>query len=570
MKGRKKVTWKVKVLLSILVAVIGIIVLLFGVTYAYFSKKIETNNEIITEAAFQQAGTDLKELLSSAEGQLNQYYNKKLSWEFVSNQYESELTKRKVEIGTVVDFDEILSLNSDIYGLAVLRGNGECILSTADNKSRTGKCELSDEFREFLCFSKDNYPYITWVSEEHLNIPQKDILHLIAEEPVLLGLKAVGEEGDYQDDSYLLVSIREEAVKQTYESVTYNESIAVLMDQNNRIISETGDSLLGTVYVENPEYQNIEYDLNYLDWKLCNMIPKSAYLKEAKDIKSFGVAVGVLAIMGVFCAALIWSRKYTRPIQHLMDQMELVGKEQLDIDRPQALGWTELDNLNKEFYNTVQKLKDYIGRVQIVEQEKAKEELLALQYQMNPHFLCNSLNSIRWMAEMTNNSAVANALIKLSGIITPILRNPSFTWKVKDELEFLDNYVSMMNIRYGNTMEYTMDCQMALYEKEFPRFILQPVIENCFMHGSHAVEKREIFVQIREEECMKVIVSNSHVHMEIDKMNKINSMLQNGEWTSERVGLSNVKKRLRLLYKETSDIWLETNENGDLIVQMRF
>lgn len=570
MRTKKKVNWRFKVLLSILAAVIVIIVLLFGITYAYFAKKIETNNQIITESAFERAETDLKELLSSAEGQLNQYYNRKLSWEFVSDQYESELAKRKVEIETVADFDEILSLNSDIYGLAVLRGSGECILSTADSKSRTGKSELSNEFQEFLRLCKENYPYVTWISEESLMISDKDILHLMAEEPVLLGVKAVGEAGDYQKDSYLLVSIREEAVKQTYESVTYNGSVAILMDQDNRIISETGDALLGTIYEEKPNYQNIEHDLNYFGWKLCNMIPKSAYLKEAKDIRSFGVAVGVLAIMGVLCVALIWSRKYTRPIQHLMDQMDLVGKEQLDIDRPRALGWEELDDLNKEFYKTVQKLKGYIWRVQVAEQEKAKEELLALQYQMNPHFLYNSLNSIRWMAEMTNNAAVANALVKLCGIIQSILRNPSFTWKVKDELEFLDNYISMMNFRYGNTMEYKMDCRPELYEKEFPRFILQPMIENCFMHGSHAVEKREIFVQIREEECMKAVVSNSHVYMDKEKMDKINDMLQRGEWTSEQIGLSNVKKRLQLLYQDTGDIWLETNENGDLIVRMRF
>lgn len=570
MKKSKKISWRIKVLLSILAAVITIIVLLFSITYVYFAEKIKMNNEIVTKTSFEQAETDLRELLSTVERQVNQYYNTRLSWELVNNQFESKIEQRMTEMETVKDFDEILSLNSNIHGLAVLHGSGEFILSTADHKSRTGKGELPKEFCKFLSLCKENYPYITWISKESLEISDSKLFQLMADSPVLLGVKAVGEDRNVKKDSYLLVSIDEEAVRQTYESVTYNGSIAVLMDEESRIISETGESLIGTIYEEKSDFQNIEYDLDYFGWKLCNMIPQSVYLSEIKDIREFGFAIAVLAIVGVLFAGLIWNRKYTRPIQHLMDQMELVGMEQLDIEEPPALGWIELDKLNKDFYKMVQKLKDYIRRVQIVEQEKAKEELLTLQYQMNPHFLYNSLNSIRWMAEMTNNTAVANTLVTLCKIITPILRNPSFTWKLKDELEFLNNYVSMMNIRYGNNMEYYVECQTELYEKEFPRFILQPVIENCFIHGSHAMENRNIHVKIRDTEGMSVIVSNSDVYMEKEKMEKINDMLKNGEGTSEHIGLSNVKKRLQLLYGTAGDIWLETNAKGALIVQMRF
>ena len=195
MKKSKKISWRIKVLLSILAAVITIIVLLFSITYVYFAKKIEMNNEIVTKTSFEQAETDLKELLSAVEGQLNQYYNSRLSWEFVNNQFESELEQRMTEIETVKDFDEILSLNSNIHGLAVLRGSGEFILSTSDDKSRTGKCELPKEFCDFLSLCKDHYPYITWKSKESLEISDNELFRLIADSPVLLGVKAIGEDG---------------------------------------------------------------------------------------------------------------------------------------------------------------------------------------------------------------------------------------------------------------------------------------------------------------------------------------------------------------------------------------
>ena len=132
-----------------------------------------------------------------------------------------------------------------------------------------------------------------------------------------------------------------------------------------------------------------------------------------------------------------------------MEQMENVGREQLDIKKPEKVGLPELDRLNEEFYSTIQKLKSYIKKLQEVEQEKGREELRALQYQINPHFLYNSLNSIRWMALMTNNTKVADSLVTLSKVIMPILRNPDLTWKLENELEFLKNYMDMMEIRYG-------------------------------------------------------------------------------------------------------------------------
>ena len=171
---------------------------------------------------------------------------------------------------------------------------------------------------------------------------------------------------------------------------------------------------------------------------------------------------------------------------------------------------------------------------------------------------------------MTNNKVTANALEILAKILTPILRNPNFLWKLEDELIFCENYVSMMNIRYGNTMEYKVFCDNTLLSEDFPRMILQPMIENCFIYGSDPLEKRVITVNIRKEEIMKVSISNSGVNMDKAKLNSLNEMLKNNSGNSEHIGLSNAKKRLNILYKDTGDIWLEEDSEGTLTVQIRF
>ena len=127
----------------------------------------------------------------------------------------------------------------------------------------------------------------------------------------------------------------------------------------------------------------------------------------------------------------------------------------------------------------------------------------------------------------------------------------------------------MMQLRYGHDMEYKMNCEKALYEIEFPRFILQPLIENCFVHGSSQEEVRTIEVVIKCSDCMDVKVINSGVFLNEEELNQIRNKMRS-PLTSDHIGLANVSKRLELLYGDQGDISVETDLETGLIVHIRF
>ena len=568
--GRKKINWRVKALLSIMIAVIGIVVILFGVTYLYFEKKFENNTQKIAEASFKQADKELQKMLGTVEGEINRYGNLRLSLEYLRDEYRNDISKSIAAMQIVKDFDGLMSVDSNLYAVSLVKGDGRFILSTSDRRSRSGEVKLNGGFREILKRVKDNFPYMTWISNYELKDYDGGDFSPITNKVSFLGIKYLDSGYNGVEDTFIIASVDEKSIRKTYEQVVYNGSVALLVNDEGIIISETGTKLLGKIYEKKNEFQSIEHELKNFDWKLYNIIPKEGYLKETKDIRRFGTLVMLVSCIFILIAGMLWSRRYTRPIQYLMDQMKLVHDENFDINQPVKQGWEELDDLNIEFYHLVVKLKKYISEIKIVERENTKKELLALQYQMNPHFLLGSINSIRWMAALTNNSVTANALEILAKILTPILRNPDFLWKLEDELIFCENYVSMMNIRYGNTMEYKVICDKQLLMEDFPRMILQPMIENCFIYGSDPLEKRVITVDIRKEDIMKVTISNSGVNMGRAKLDSLNEMLRNDTGNSEHIGLSNAKKRLTILYKDTGDIWLEEDEEGTLIVQIRF
>lgn len=568
--GRKKINWRVKALLSILVTIIAIVAILFGVTYLYFEKKFEDNTQKIAEASFKQADKELQKMLGTVEGEINRYGNLRLSLEYLRDEYRNDISKSIAAMQIVKDFDGLMSVDSNLYAVSLVKGDGRFILSTSDRRSRSGEVKIDGRFREILKRVKENFPYMTWISNYELKDYDGGDFSPITNKVSFLGIKYLDSGYNGVEDTFIIASVDEKSIRKTYEQVVYNGSVALLVNDEGIIISETGTKLLGKIYEKKNEFQSIEHELKNFDWKLYNIIPKEGYLKETKDIRRFGTLVMLVSCIFILIAGMLWSRRYTRPIQYLMDQMKLVHDENFDINQPVKQGWEELDDLNIEFYHLVVKLKKYISEIKIVERENTKKELLALQYQMNPHFLLGSINSIRWMAALTNNSVTANALEILAKILTPILRNPDFLWKLEDELIFCENYVSMMNIRYGNTMEYKVICDKQLLMEDFPRMILQPMIENCFIYGSDPLEKRVITVDIRKEDIMKVSISNSGVNMGRAKLDSLNEMLRNDTGNSEHIGLSNAKKRLTILYKDTGDIWLEEDEEGTLIVQIRF
>lgn len=568
--GKRRINWRLKVMLSILAATVLVITLLFGITYNYFLRKLRANDEKITYMTFQESENKLKEVLERTTEKMNRFSMNDLVWEFCQDSVRDIKIQPVYLRGIIKELDEILNSDSAIYSVALINGDGRTVLSTVEKKSRIGVDIITKELWELFQESKEKYPYVVWASGYDAGTTQDSTLYTAVNRPVILGIKSLNEEEEAEKDSFLVFALDEREIRKCYNQAIYNDSDAFLINSQGQIISSTRSGLLGSFYKPEVGMRNISYELSYYGWELLNIIPEDMYLEEVKDIRNFGIVLGAAAVICMILIAAVWSKWYTNPIQTLMEQMDSVGREQLDISEPVPEGWPELSQLNRQFYLMVQKLKDYIQRLQTAEKEKAEEELLALQYQMNPHFLYNSLNSIRWMEMMTNNTRAADAIVILSRIIEPVLRNPDFTWKLKDELNFLKDYIEMMSLRFDNCLEYTMECPEELYSGEFPRFILQPVIENCFVHGKNGNITKKITGHIRKEgETYEISICNDGAPIDKEKLEELNACLQSGMKTSSSIGLSNVLKRLRLLYGKNVRIWLES-DMGSTVCQIIF
>ena len=164
----KKVNWRVKALLSILISIIVIVIMLFSITYFYFENKFENNTKKIAEATFKQADKELKKMLSTVEGEVNRYGSLRLPFEYLKDEYKNEISKKIVSVQIIKDFDEMMSLNSNIYAVSLVKGDGRFLLSTADRRSRSGEIDINGRLSEVLKKAAESYPYTIWVSNFEL------------------------------------------------------------------------------------------------------------------------------------------------------------------------------------------------------------------------------------------------------------------------------------------------------------------------------------------------------------------------------------------------------------------
>lgn len=564
----KRLNWKVKLVITIIGAISLVVAVLYLVTYLFFSAQLKRNDEKIAQMNFRQAEENLEQIIKLGIRDANRYDMDMMAWNFGKREFEGDAQRTELTRKMILRFEEILAINPNLSAAAQMNGDGETVIASV-SKNRTGITQVSEELRAVLEESSKSYPAFQWVPGDVLG--EDEVLSKAVEEPAVLGIRSIGRSGRAEEDSFIILSISEERIRRCYESVVYNGSQAVLLDENKRVISSTKEGLLYQAFVPEKDCRIVVYPLSYNNWTMVNMIPVKNYQREIRTFRNFSLVIILTAAVCVIFIAVIWSRRYTAPIQNLMDNMEKVGKEQLDITLPARTGLCELDKLNREFCETVRKLKMYIADLQQAEKDKAAEELKALQYQINPHFLYNSLNSIRWMAMMTNNVKVADSIVMLTRIITPVFRNPSLTWKIRDELEFIDNYIGMMLLRYSGSLEYKMECREELKEESFPRFVLQPVIENCFVHCRNKSEDMKIRVAIEKTEAGFVIeVRNTAEAADEERLAQVTEQLRNTkEASGEDVGLYNVVKRLRYLYGEECSVIL-FREKSEVVSRISF
>ena len=208
--------------------------------------------------------------------------------------------------------------------------------------------------------------------------------------------------------------------------------------------------------------------------------------------------------------------------------------------------------------------------------ESEKRETVAkyqmLQSQINPHFLYNSLDTIRMMAVLDDKDDIAAALLHLSALFRYHVRNSDRPVMIMEELEQVNNYLALQKLRLQEKLQIVCDADPSLLGCYVPKILLQPILENCFSHGFRDAEDVcRITVSVKAEgDVLRLSVADNGCGMDEETLKTLHARLRNPVPPGEHgIGLCNVNERLRLYFGAESCLLIESRKGDGTRISFR-
>lgn len=288
------------------------------------------------------------------------------------------------------------------------------------------------------------------------------------------------------------------------------------------------------------------------------------------------VARWMLLVIGtLFLLYLAFSRFFLqniiRPVHTMVEGLKQVEEGNLEM-HIEPVGQYEIRSMIHSFNRMVRQLNVSIQERQAAQEKKMKAELRALQSQINPHFLVNTLSSIRFMAQVSKFEGIRRMAEALIRILTCSFRSNESLYTVREELEVLESYLYLMKIRYSDGFEVVWEIQEECKDVQIPRLVLQPVVENAIVHGFSQLEEEIGCLTIccfleGETLCMEVRDNGRGMTRE-----EISRVMENRERRPDdnySIGLENVSSRLKLHFKEGFRMEIESQPGLGTTVRIR-
>lgn len=305
----------------------------------------------------------------------------------------------------------------------------------------------------------------------------------------------------------------------------------------------------------------INTPMKKFNWKLMGVLSENELLKRSRDIVVTFFIVGSVTVLALIMVCLYFSVWITRPISKLSKEMLYVEKKDF---KPLAIKKTyavETKQLYRQFNYMAQRINNLIDEVYKVKIKEKEAELLALQGQINPHFLYNTLDSIAWMSLEYNAEDIRHMVTSLASMMRYSLNEGNNLITVQDELEQIRNYVAIQEIRYDGKFKTEIKADKELLHFKIIKLIIQPLVENAIVHGFKATDHfGKIEVSVRKEEQNLVIrVINEGDEIDLDKVKEL--LAPNKKTKSRHYGLRNVNDRLIKKYGSDSAVTFEKVNN---------
>lgn len=385
----------------------------------------------------------------------------------------------------------------------------------------------------------------------------------------------------------LAIELNEESLMESLKSVWGYENAVVYLDGTYALSMEGGDSLHYGEEQQNRLAENdsfIEHASGrqnpyvYKRLKLYHStldcvveLDRSAIYAEIKTIRYVYGILAVFALPLVFIIYNFLNKRVNRPVQDLIKVFDVVRAGEYGTQIENMANSEEFYHMEESFNYMSSQLKQQFDKIYMEEIALRDAKIMALQSQINPHFLNNTLEIINWEARLNGNMRVSQMIEALSTMLEATMNRKADPYNtVAEEMEYVDAYLYIITQRYGEKFTCRKEIDESLLNYKIPRLIVQPIAENAIEHGMSITREGELVIRLyrKREDLLCIEIENNRPLSEEDQA-KIHKLLKEGPNPQKEhrvsLGIRNVDQRLRMMYGPECGLFISNNKNNHTV-----
>ena len=399
--------------------------------------------------------------------------------------------------------------------------------------------------------------------------------------------RLIRDPSTYDPLGIIKIDLKQELIEEIVGN-TNSSSQIFMVDQNNhfiypnredKIIESSFISELKSIRVKNytslpingKDYMMVYNESDYSGVKTVMLTPRSIVFSEVNRLRRVMVAVVIVGILISFVLGFILSKPLVQSIHQLRKAMDKVQKGNLS-QRVEIRSNDEIGQLGKGFNHMIGEIDRLVSEVYKTSLREKEAEIRALQSQMNPHFLYNTLESINMLAITKGNLEVSDMVTSLGKLLRYTIDNTAKIVTLQEELIFIQSYIAIQKVRMGDMLSFREEIDPALYDVLLPKLVLQPLVENAIVHG---LSSRGGTISIKgscEDGLLTLEVEDTGKGITQQRLAELKRLIENQQQTSSEkhngIALSNVHERIRLLYGSQYGIKIVGGESNGFLVEL--
>lgn len=556
-----------KIFCSIIVVVIISIIIIVFAFYSSYSKVLRQNEIQYNVLATNHIKSKFDMTTNLIQNSANSLTSNELVLEVLKNTNpKNEQVPQEQELNLIRLFQNVKEMQPYTESITLLGING-IHLSSNDSQNWNRIYEI---YEPYLYQLKQN-PYGFWTTQ---GITISYVCPIFqADSKIVSGLLIINLDYQYLREMFMISAIKineRVLVADSSGNILFNyphfTSFEPFLKQHPELLKE--DTIQKETNVYGVDSIIVLEKISLADWRIIRIIQTSQVTSQTNQVLHTLELAGIVLLIICMMYSFWITRIMTKPIKALESVCKQVEQGNLDV-RAKIRSHDEYGTLGNTFNLMLDQLQDHFKKEIKEHKRKSEMQFQILQAQINPHFLYNTLDSIRWLAVMQNIENIAKMSSSLISLLKYNLSSSQTFATLQEELESVKNYIKIQKFRYSDIFDFSIKVDPKALNCNVLRFILQPLIENSIIHGfldSEGVYSIRISAFFSDEQLHIKVIDNGS-GMEQEQIDKINSSTKQKN-RFNHIGVANIRERIQLYFGENYGLKYDSVPNVGTIVEL--